>query len=523
MRARDIILAVSLALALIAPPAFLRPMQTPDEGRYAEVARETLAAGNWLTPTLNGQPHLTKSPVYTDLVAMVFKIFGASTFTSRLVSIAAFVGLLVFSMLWAQKHGGPAAGRLSALVSLTMFYPIMAAQFGDLNMLFSALVAIGLALLGSWILNDGKAAWLGAWIALGLAGAVKGPPVVGMLLGTLLIYRLLGGRPFGKKAGWWALGAAIMIGIGVSWYAWIVGVNGAERMKAFWFEKALERTSLNEDSKPLYYHFFYLPVFLVLSSGWGVCMLQLWARAIKARRSSATQESASLQSAIRNPQSAILGSLRSLPASEQWLLAWLAATLLLFSIMRAHMLSYIQPAYHAAALLLALYGARRAARPGLMKLYKGWAVAGLTATVLATFGAAAFLGIATLQGNLKAGKYVEHGVIARTMASFPRQDWDLIQCDRYSPTFSFLTKRISILCDHQIHKQWPMPPELSLDRRDLRRRLESGKPAMVVVRRKDAKKFFPEPVAGVRALAQGDDLMLLTNMPEPAKPQSERQ
>ena len=34
--------------------AWIRPLMLPDEGRYASVAWEMLASGDWLTPTLNG-------------------------------------------------------------------------------------------------------------------------------------------------------------------------------------------------------------------------------------------------------------------------------------------------------------------------------------------------------------------------------------------------------------------------------------------------------------------------------------
>src|SRR6266403_1340580 len=100
--------AVALALgagALLAVrldvPAFF-----DNEARYAEVAREMVLSGDWISPHLDFTLFLNKPPLVFWLAALVFRLAGPTEW-ARLVSVgAAMVALLATCRLGALLYGG---------------------------------------------------------------------------------------------------------------------------------------------------------------------------------------------------------------------------------------------------------------------------------------------------------------------------------------------------------------------------------------------------------------------------------
>src|SRR5213083_3040248 len=80
-RAR-VIFPIVLLLLVCAPIFFYRlgrpGLGDPDEGRNAEVAREMLAGGDYVTPRLDGVVYLDKPPLFFWTVALSYAAFGVS-------------------------------------------------------------------------------------------------------------------------------------------------------------------------------------------------------------------------------------------------------------------------------------------------------------------------------------------------------------------------------------------------------------------------------------------------------------
>ena len=64
----------------------------PDEGRYAEIAREFFVLGDWGIAHLNLLPYLEKPPLVYWLTALSFKVGGFTELAARLPSAVSALG-----------------------------------------------------------------------------------------------------------------------------------------------------------------------------------------------------------------------------------------------------------------------------------------------------------------------------------------------------------------------------------------------------------------------------------------------
>src|SRR5665647_3297371 len=72
-----------------------RRLINPDEGRYAEIPREMVSTGDWLTPRLNGIKYFEKPALQYWATATAFTAFGEHHWTARLwPALTGFLGVL---------------------------------------------------------------------------------------------------------------------------------------------------------------------------------------------------------------------------------------------------------------------------------------------------------------------------------------------------------------------------------------------------------------------------------------------
>ncbi len=175
-----------LALWLLATIG-LRPLMLPDEGRYAGVAFEMLAAGS-ATPLLNGLPYFHKPPLLYWLEGAAMQLLGVNAFAARLgpALMAWVLGAALF--LHLRRWHGPAVARTGLLVLATCPFFFVGAQYVNHDMGVAACISAAvLAFVRA--LDEGGAPqrrWLLAgWAFCALGVLAKG--LIGLVLPALIV------------------------------------------------------------------------------------------------------------------------------------------------------------------------------------------------------------------------------------------------------------------------------------------------------------------------------------------------
>jgi len=174
----------------------VRALHHPDEGRYAEIAREMHASGDFVTPRLSGLKYFEKPPLQYWVTALGFGALGVHDWTARLPA-AVFGWLAIVAVGFAgARVAGRATGLVAASVLAGMAWPIGLGHFLTLDGMLTGWLALALAafLVAQAGPPSARHGWmLAAWAAT--AGAVMTKGLVGLVIpgGALFVYAIISG------------------------------------------------------------------------------------------------------------------------------------------------------------------------------------------------------------------------------------------------------------------------------------------------------------------------------------------
>ena len=119
-------LVIAVALIWFANLEY-RKLIKPDEGRYAEIPREMVVSGDWVTPRLNDLKYFEKPPLQYWATATAYTLFGEHHWTSRLwTALTGFAGILLVWFAGMRLFGREAANYAAILLGSSTLYVLMA-------------------------------------------------------------------------------------------------------------------------------------------------------------------------------------------------------------------------------------------------------------------------------------------------------------------------------------------------------------------------------------------------------------
>ncbi len=239
-------IAVALFLSLISL-AFL-PIMDPSEGRYAQIGKDMLAKGDYVTPWIwmHGKliPFWGKPPLCFWLETLSMKCFGVNAFAARLPS--ALSGFLLVLLLYTvlKRYRGRDTALSAAAILFTcggLFFTAGLALIDTLLTFFSS---------GAWILYYAflqehdkrlkKLFSLSVFAMLALGFLTKGPVALAMFGIPVFLWTLLNKQWATLKYHAWFLGIPLFLLITVPWF-WLAEIKTPGFLNYFFIHENLLR------------------------------------------------------------------------------------------------------------------------------------------------------------------------------------------------------------------------------------------------------------------------------------------
>jgi 4-amino-4-deoxy-L-arabinose transferase-like glycosyltransferase len=262
-----------------------RGLFMPDEGRYADIAREMLDSGDWVTPRLNGLKYFEKPPLQYWATAATFAAFGADEWTARMWPAVTGLLCIAFTAFAARLLSPGSSPGVAALVLVGSWGFFLGSQFLTLDMgitFFLTVSMLSYALsrrvdIPPWVQRN----WmLLAWAAAALAILSKG--LVGVVIPglALAVYIAVERDLSALRRLHWIPGIALFAGIALPWFV-LVQDRNPEFFHFFFVHEHFERYLLPEHHRPGPWWYF-VPVVLVGLLPWTPAVPAAIAKAWKA-------------------------------------------------------------------------------------------------------------------------------------------------------------------------------------------------------------------------------------------------
>jgi 4-amino-4-deoxy-L-arabinose transferase-like glycosyltransferase len=316
-----------------------RPLAVPSEARYAEIPREMVATGDWLTPRLNGVKYFEKPPLFYWLVAAAEAALGRSELVVRLWTAAFGLGgcLVVYvtaACLWRRRTGWLAAVPMA---SALLYFELSRQTLLDMPVTFFLTVTFAAFLFAVRAPRDSPARTRALYLMYAAAAAAtmtKG--LIGIVLPGMVVFvwLLITGRWSELKHVRLVSGTLLFLALAAPWHIMV----GLENPEFFWFYFVHEHllrflTPEAGRSQPAW---FFVPILL---AGWLPWVVFLPSALIEATREWWED--------------------RAKRSGALFILLWFLLPFLFFSASHSKLISYALPFFPPLALLLGLWLDRR--------------------------------------------------------------------------------------------------------------------------------------------------------------------
>jgi len=233
----------------------------PDEPRYAEVAREMFASGDYISTRLCGCLWFEKPVLIYWMSAAGYHLFGVSEIAARVPTATAGLATVALVYFALRRLGMRNLALASALVLATSGIFIAYARVATPDMILTAAMTAALLSAFHSTRASGRARsvlWALSFLFMGLAVLAKGLVGAVLVIAIFGIYLILAGQLRSVRWRDWLVGLVVFLAVAGTWYGPVIMRHGWAFIEEFFVRHHFQRYTSNEFGHPQPVYFFFL-------------------------------------------------------------------------------------------------------------------------------------------------------------------------------------------------------------------------------------------------------------------------
>ncbi len=198
----QIALLIIFAVVVISSGLGLRDPWTPDEPRFAMIAKQMVETGNWLVPHRGVELYADKPPLFMWAIAVFYKIFGSINIAFLIPSLLASISVLIMVYDITRKLWSTETAFIAAIALLGTYQFGLQAKAAQIDMVLTFFTTLALyGLIRTFFLQH-TVGWIYlSFFSMGLGTLTKGVGflpllfIVPYVLSRLFKWKYVQGKP----------------------------------------------------------------------------------------------------------------------------------------------------------------------------------------------------------------------------------------------------------------------------------------------------------------------------------------
>ncbi|MBI3409218.1 MAG: glycosyltransferase family 39 protein [Planctomycetes bacterium] len=244
----------------------------PEEARYAEIPRQMLEQGRFVTPVLHGDDYYQKPPLLYWLVMLSYTIFGVHDWAARLVPCTCGVFVVLLAYWWGRRAIDCTTGLIGGLILCLSARFVYLGGMVAMDAPLCLWVTAALALAHLAVTEKRLAWWLLSALACGLGVLTKGPVAATLVVVPIGTWMLLNRQCGRFRWKWWLLYAGVTVATALPWYATAALRAPEAAGDFFWLHNIVRYLAPFDHEKPAW---FYVPGLVAGMLPWSLLLLPM--------------------------------------------------------------------------------------------------------------------------------------------------------------------------------------------------------------------------------------------------------